>query len=171
MPDPRLDLERLPSEHLYEIARNSSAVHRLLAFQLLVERGSHLACRDEIAADAKQYVLNDPLVLKKIDPASAALAPAKLPNIIDCLAHEKTQRVDLTSIVNEHHTVHSENHVVHTQTTAALNKSVNENKVANAQAIAEAYAVLWRDYTRKVFHLKLDHGNEIAELTAEAPKG
>ena len=56
MQNPRNDLERLPSENLYDIARNSSAVHRKLAIQLLVERGSHLACRDEIAAEARQFV-------------------------------------------------------------------------------------------------------------------
>jgi hypothetical protein len=54
MQDPRLDLERLPSENLYDIARNSAATHRKLAMQILVERGSHLACRDEIDADAKE---------------------------------------------------------------------------------------------------------------------
>ena len=89
MHDPRIDLERLPSETLYDIGRNTAAAHWKLAIQILVERGSHLACRDEIAAEAKDFVLNDPLVLRRIDPVSAALATTKLPGIVDCLFSRK----------------------------------------------------------------------------------
>jgi hypothetical protein len=76
----------LPSENLYDIARNSSAVHRKVAIQLLVERGSLLACREEIATEARQFVLSNPLVIKKIDPAAAAFAATKLPGVVDCIA-------------------------------------------------------------------------------------
>jgi hypothetical protein len=51
MQDPRTDLERLPSGNLYGVARNAAAVHRHLAIQLLVERASPFAGRDEIAAE------------------------------------------------------------------------------------------------------------------------
>jgi hypothetical protein len=170
MHDPRTDLERLPSENLFDLARNDAATHRKLAIQLLVERGSHLACRDEIAVEARDYVLNDPIVRKRIDPASAVLATAKLPNIIDCLAHEKTQRVELSRVVGEHHAAHTDNHAAHTQTIAALASTVSNNETVTAEAIAQAYAVLLRDYTEKVFQLKLDHDNQLAELRAGREK-
>jgi hypothetical protein len=51
MQDPRTDLERLPSGNLYGVARNAASVHRQLAIQLLVERASPFAGRDEIAAE------------------------------------------------------------------------------------------------------------------------
>jgi len=57
-----------------------------------------------------------------------------------------------------------EHHAAHTQTIAALESTVNENKIATAETIRETYAVLWRDYTEKVFQLKLDHDNQLAEL-------
>jgi hypothetical protein len=158
MQDARIELERLPSENLYDIARNTAATHRLLAIQVLVERASPFAGRDEIAAEARQFILSNPIILKRIDPAAAAFA-TKLPGVVDCIADGQTKHIDLARVVDEHH-------AVHTQKTAALETTVNENKAASGQAIAEAYAVLWRDYTRKVFQLKLDHDNEIAELRA-----
>jgi hypothetical protein len=113
MLNPRTDLERLPSENLYDIARNSAAVHRKLAIQLLVERASSFAGRDDIAPEAREFVLGNPIIIKQIDPALAWLAP-NLPSIVDCVAHEQNQRVELTRTVGEHHAVHTENHVAHT---------------------------------------------------------
>ena len=43
---PRLDLEYLPSETLYDVARNHSAAHRALAARLLVEREEAIAARE-----------------------------------------------------------------------------------------------------------------------------
>jgi hypothetical protein len=63
-----------------------------------------------------------------------------------------------------------EHHAAHTQTIAALESTVNENKIATAETIRETYAVLWRDYTEKVFQLKLDHDNQLAELRADHEK-
>jgi hypothetical protein len=170
MHDPRTDLERLPSENLFDLARNDAATHRKLAIQLLVERGSHLACRDEIAAEARDYVLNDPIVLKRIDPASAALATAKLPNIIDCLAHEQTKRVELSRVVGEHH-------AAHTQKNATLEATVTENRVAGEQALAQAYELLWGYFARQGWQLaqahtdqKLDFDRQLQTLQEEHEK-
>jgi hypothetical protein len=167
MHDPRTDLERLPSENLFDLARNDAATHRKLAIQLLVERGSHLACRDEFAAEARDYVLNDPIVLKRIDPASAALATAKLPNIIDCLAHEQTQRVELSRVVSEHN-------AAHTQKNATLESIVNDNKAVGEQALAQAYELLWGYFARQGWELaqaqsdqKLDTDKQLQELRSE----
>jgi uncharacterized protein YjiS (DUF1127 family) len=171
MQDPRTDLSRLPSENLYDIGRNPAAIHRLLAIELLVERGSDLACREEISNEARQFILNNPVVIKKIDPAAAWLAP-NLPNIVDCVADGHTKHIELARVVAEHHTANAEDHLAHTQKTAALEETVNENKATSTLAIAEAYSVLWRDYTQKVFQLELelDHDNQLAELRAEHEK-
>jgi hypothetical protein len=61
--DPRADLERLPSDTLYSIARNECAQHRVLALRLLVERGSRLALQPEIAEEARELKLIDPTVI------------------------------------------------------------------------------------------------------------
>jgi hypothetical protein len=61
--DPRHDLERLPSEILYSLARNQSAQHRVLALRLLVERGSRLALQPEIVEGARELKLIDPGVI------------------------------------------------------------------------------------------------------------
>lgn len=63
MTDPRHDLERLPSDTLYSIARNECAQHRVLAIRLLVERGSRLALQPEIADEARALTLIDPAVI------------------------------------------------------------------------------------------------------------
>jgi hypothetical protein len=169
MLNPRTDLERLPSANLFDIGRNPAALHRKLAIEILVERASPLVGREEIAEEAREFILNNPVVIKTIDPAAAWLAP-NLPNIVDCLAHEMTQREELSRIVGEHHAVHTDNHVAHTQKTAALEATVNKHEAANVLAIAEVRAVLWRDYTGKIFQLKLDYDSELAELRAEHEK-
>ena len=101
--DPRLDLERLPDLNVFEIARNESAAHRELAIRILVERGSRLAGREEIAAEARQLVFDHPAVLKRIDPASA-IHGLKLPGgVIDVLTDMQAKRVALTDVVSQHY--------------------------------------------------------------------
>ena len=63
MTDPRADLERLPSDKLFDIARNECAQHRVLALRLLVERGSRLALQPEIVEEARELKLIDPSVI------------------------------------------------------------------------------------------------------------
>jgi hypothetical protein len=88
----RDEFQHLRSEDLLNIARNESAVGRLLALELLVSRGSPLCGHPEIAAAAEQFVLSNPIVLKKIDPHAVASA-IKLPGVVDCLDHfKKTER-------------------------------------------------------------------------------
>ena len=60
--EPRADLERLPSDKLFDIARNECAQHRVLALRLLVERGSRLALQPEIVEEARALKLIDPAV-------------------------------------------------------------------------------------------------------------
>jgi hypothetical protein len=60
--DPRADLERLPSDTLFSIARNESAQHKVLALRLLVERRSRFALQPEIVEEARALKLIDPAV-------------------------------------------------------------------------------------------------------------
>ena len=80
--DPRIDLELLRSEDLYHIARNHCAQHRLLAVRMLVERGSPLACADELIDLAKDVIFSDPITLaachKNMDAATAAKLPGPI---------------------------------------------------------------------------------------------
>ena len=63
MIDPRADLERLPSETLYSVARNESAQHRMLAIRILIERGSRLALQPDIVDEARALKVREPAVL------------------------------------------------------------------------------------------------------------
>lgn len=165
MHDPRADLSRLPDETLFNLARNESAIHRMLAIELLVERASPFVGRDEIAVEARQFVLSNPMVLKTIDPAAAAFAP-KLPGIVDCLADILTKHNELCRVAAEHHAIHTGNHIAHAEKAAALESTVTENHEVTSRAIAETYSVLWRDCVAKIFHLREDHDSQIAELRA-----
>jgi len=164
--DPRTNLEHLPDANLYDIARNTSAVHRLLCLQILVERCSLYAARDDVANEARQLIIDNPLILKKIDPASAVHA-LRLPNIIDVVADQQIKRAALSQLVSQHN-------AAHIQSIAALESSVIGNKAASDVALREAYSTLWTDYTRKVWQLmedyceqKLAFDQEIAELREE----
>jgi hypothetical protein len=167
--DPRLHLERLPSETLFSVARNTAAAHRLLAIEILVERASPFAGREEIAAEARQFVLSNPLVLKKIDPASAAFAP-QLPGIVDCIANGLTKHVELTRVVGEHNSIHTEKHTT-------LEATVTDNKTAADLAVREAVANLWEYFARQTWQLtqdnceqKIDFDKQLAELREEHEK-
>ena len=83
--DPRLDLESLRAEDLYAIASNESAAHKDLALRILVERGSLFALKDDVYADAQKLILDNPIILRKVDPASAVIA-LKLPGLIEVVA-------------------------------------------------------------------------------------
>jgi hypothetical protein len=65
MEDQRLNLQTLPGENVFDIARNESAQHRELALRILVERGSLYAGRDEIADEARRLIIDNPSVRKK----------------------------------------------------------------------------------------------------------
>jgi hypothetical protein len=132
--DARQDLERMPSESLYNIACNESAAHRVLAFRLLIERGGPLAMQPEIADEARELALNDAIVLKRIDPASAVLS-LKMPGVIDCLADNQVKRAELAELVDERH-------ATGTRKLAALEATVNHNHAAAAQALADETGAL-----------------------------
>src|SRR6266567_1707457 len=146
--DPRLDLSHLPDITIFDIARNESAVHRELAIRILVERGSLLAARDEISAEAKQLVIDHPAILKRIDPATAIHA-LKLPGVIDVLSDLQTKRAALSQLVAQHNADHIQNHT-------NLEANVNANKVASEEGLRAAYAALWADATRKSWRLTED---------------
>lgn len=95
--DPRTNLEHLPDANLYDVARNSSAVHRLLCLEILVERCSVYAARDDVANEARQLIIDNPLILKEIDPASA-VHTLRLPNIIDVAADQQVKRAELSAL-------------------------------------------------------------------------
>jgi hypothetical protein len=134
--DPRADLDRLRSESLFAIARNEAAQHRLLAIRLLVERGSSLALQPEIADEARELVLNDPIILKKVDPASAIIS-LKLPGIVDVIADNQAKRAELARLVDERH-------ATSTRKIAGLEATMNTNQAAAAQALADETGGLGR---------------------------
>jgi hypothetical protein len=90
MTDPRADLERLPSDKLFDIARNECAQHRVLALRLLVERGSRLALQPEIVEEARALKLIDPTVAfaEKLD-IDAQIAVLRAEHATDRTATER----------------------------------------------------------------------------------
>jgi hypothetical protein len=103
--DPRLDLEPLPSETLFHIARNPSASHRALAARLLVERGSPLACDDEVIELAEDVIFSDPISLATCHKNRATAA--KLPGPIEMIARGLHQQLGLATKVVEAHGGHA----------------------------------------------------------------
>ena len=95
-------------------------------------------------------MLSNPLLIKKRDPAAAAFAATKLPGVVDCIAHEKTQRVELARVVAEHNAIHAEKHV-------ALEATVSNNKAAGDGALAVAYATLWRYFAKQQWQLMQEY--------------
>jgi hypothetical protein len=160
--DARTDLEHLPDSTLFDISRNESAAHGEVALRILVERGSLYVARDEIASAARQLVIDNPAVLKRIDPASAVHA-LKLPGVIDVLSDLQAKRIALTGVVAEHN-------AAHTQSIEALGSAVNENKVSSEQALREAYTSLWEHFTQAQASQKLDFDVQIAALQSQHAK-
>jgi hypothetical protein len=156
MTDPRSDLERMPSESLFCIARNEAAAHRVLAIRLPVERGSSLALQPEIADEARELVLNDPIILKQIDPATAIVS-LKLPGIVDVLADNSTKRAELAELVDEHH-------AASTRKLAALESTVNTNHAAASQALADETGALAQAFIDGHRQLKQNFERQIAAL-------
>jgi hypothetical protein len=60
-PTPRSSLEHLPDGHLYDIARNPSAIHRLLCLRILVERASLCAAREDAVDEERGLIIDNPL--------------------------------------------------------------------------------------------------------------
>jgi hypothetical protein len=104
---PRLDLEYLPSETLYDVARNHSAAHRALAARLLVERGSPLACADDVLDLAQDVVFSDPIALATCHTKMDAATAAKLPGPVELIARGLHQQLGLATKVVEAHGGHA----------------------------------------------------------------
>jgi hypothetical protein len=112
---------------------------------------------------------SNPLVIKKIDPASAWLAP-NLPNIVDCVADGHTKHIELARVVGEHHGILTEKH-------AALTAAVTDNKASGDQALAQAYELLWAYFARQGWELaqaasdqKLETDKQLQALREEHEK-
>jgi hypothetical protein len=74
-------------------------------------------------------VLRDPVILKKIDPATAIVS-LKLPGIVDVLADNSTKRAELAELVAEHY-------ATGTRKLAALESTVNSNHADAVQSLAD----------------------------------
>jgi hypothetical protein len=157
--DPLHDLQNLPDEQLFNVARNPAAVHRGLAMRLLVERASLFAGHPDIAEECRELFIQDPIVLKKVDPAQA-LHALRLPGIIDILADLQTRRIALTGKVDEHNEAHR-------QSIATLEATVSANRDAGELALRAAYSLLWRDGATKIYNLKMEHDTAIATLRSD----
>jgi hypothetical protein len=174
MPDklthsPRLDLEQLPDDQLFMVARNPSAAHRKTALRLLVERASLSAGHNDVADEARELVLEDPIVLKKVDPASG-LQALRLPGVIDLLADLQSKRLALANQVAEHH-------AAHTESGALLAATVVNNKAAGDRALHDACVALWKYVLKQAWQgiedaatQKVTVDNQIAELREEHEK-
>src|ERR1700733_8643773 len=174
MPDklthsPRLDLEQLPDDQLFNVARNPSAVHRKTALRILVERASLFAGHPDIADEARELVLEDPIVLKKVDPASG-LQALRLPGVIDVLADLQSKRLALANQVTEHD-------AAHTETSAVLTATVINNQAAGDRALRDACVALWKYVLKQAWQgiedaatQKVTVDNQIAELRDEHEK-
>lgn len=156
--EPRLDLEHLPSENLFHVARNPSAVHRALAVRLLVERGSPLACDDEVIDLARAAIFSDPIRLStcqaKMDPVTAA----KLPGPIELIASGLHKHIALANKVAEAHAAHARDIT-----------NLDANTTAQAKALADQVAALARDLAdqRQQLQTVLDtHQEELQAVQA-----
>lgn len=79
------ELKTLRDDDLLHLARNQSAVQRMDAIRLLVERGSPHAMHPEIARQSTEIIHNEPKILGQIDPATSSRA-AKLPGVLDVVS-------------------------------------------------------------------------------------
>jgi hypothetical protein len=141
--DPRIDLEHLPSENLFNIARNPSAVHRALAARLLVERGSPLACADEVIELAKDAIFANPIALAACHKNMNAATAAKLPGPIELIASGLHQHIALAGRVAEAHHAHARDIA-----------DLNENTAAQARTVVDRVAALARDLGEQREELK-----------------
>ena len=128
--DPRTSLEHLPDSNLYDIARNPSAIHRLLCLRILVERAILYATREDVVDVTRELIIDNPLILKKIDPASAVQV-LRLPNLIDIVADQQPKQAALSALVSQHNATH----IAHI---AALESNVTNNKAASDLTLREA---------------------------------
>jgi hypothetical protein len=144
--DPRADLERLPSEQLYTIARNESATHKALALRILIERGSEFALQPEVAEEARELILNDPVILKKSNPACGVTA-LSMPGVLDVLADNQVKRAELAELVDQ-------NHATSTRSLAALESTVSRNHAANLEALNDETDNLEQQFVQRHAQLK-----------------
>jgi hypothetical protein len=157
--DPRLDLEALRAEDLYAIASNEAATHRELALRILVERGSLLAVKDNLAAESHALILDNPIILKRIDPAAAVTA-LSMPGVIECIADAQMKRQALAKVLDK-------NNASHTQSIASLETTVSTNKAANGQALHDAFVKLWTYFARQNWQITEDAAAQKAAFDRE----
>lgn len=122
--------EKLRSSDLSALGRNASAPVRSLARRMLVERGVPEAI--DIAAESSNFVLSNPLVLKKVNHGD--LTGAKIPGVIDVVDAEIEARQSLEQTV-------SKNHATQSDRAASLESVVSENHEAHCQRTAAQKAV------------------------------
>jgi hypothetical protein len=133
-PDPRANLESLPSEILFDVARNPSAAHRALAARLLVERGSPLACADEVIELAEETIFADPVALANSHKNNATAV--KLPGPVEMIGRGLHQQLGLATKVVEAHGTHARDIAdVRQELQAVLN--VHEKELKEVQAKLE----------------------------------
>jgi hypothetical protein len=156
----RTNLELLPSEVLFNLARNPAAVERMLAIQILVERGSEFATKPDISLEAEQFIIDHPRILAKIDPAGTLMAAQKLPGLVDVVACEQERRRALAATVDEHHGAHTQNH-------AALSTTVADHKAASGQALRDAFVNLWTYFARQNWQITEDAAAQKAAFDKE----
>ena len=192
--DPRIDLETLRSEDLYGIASNEAAVHKDLALQILVERCSEFALKDDVAAAAQEFVLDHPLILKRINPATAVNA-LTMPGVIEVLDDVQKKRQALGRVVDRNNEAQAQSiasleaaikassaahdealaneqaerltmAAEHAQSDADITNSIADLNIATSKAIANVTAWLWREAANKIYGLYEAHEELRAAIAA-----
>lgn len=112
----------------------------------------------EIADEARELVLRYPVILRKIDPATAiVIVSLKLPGIVDVLADNSTKRAELAELVDEHY-------AANTRKPAACESTVNSNQTANAQTLANETRLLGQAFVDGHRQLRQDFEGQLATL-------
>jgi hypothetical protein len=143
---------------LFNIARNHCAQHRLLAIKMLVERGSPLACSDEVIELAKDVIFADPITLATCHENMSAATAAKLPGPIELIASGLHQHIALAGRVAEAHAAHARDIA-----------DLNENTAAQARTVVDRVAALARDLGEQREELKkvlTTHAEELQAVQA-----
>jgi hypothetical protein len=124
----RTEFAKLRSQDLLAVARNQAAHARMLAIAMLVERAAKEAMHPDIAAESQNFVLSNPLILKKVNPTD--LMGAKIPGIVDVVDADIKARQSLERTV-------SKNHETQSDRTASLESIVSTNNETQTKALSE----------------------------------
>jgi len=125
--------QTLRNDDLFAIARNRSAAHRELAIRMLIKRASPYVGHEEIRDEANAIVINDPRILREVDPASL-IACHRLPGIFEILHNINQNHASLSQTTASNHAALESTVKKHHE---ALSHSLSEESEQRKQASAD----------------------------------